>query len=77
MGVKRYLRRLFQTNRQSPRVDGGESVIHIDGTPHRVIDWSEIGLRIAGYDGAPPVGERFAFRFELPLTAEDVFEFEA
>ena len=23
------------------------------------------------------MGERFAFRFDLPLTSEDVFEFEA
>jgi hypothetical protein len=77
MKFKRLLRTLFRRDRLSQRVDGAEATVHIDGAPHLVVDWSEGGMRIANYDGAPPVGERFAFRFVLPLTSEDVFEFEA
>ena len=46
-------------------------------TAHPVLDWSESGFRLENYPESPAVGERFAFRFDLPLTSEDVFEFEA
>jgi len=77
MGLKQYFGAIFQRDRLSQRVDGTAATVHIDGAPHAVIDWSESGLRIEIYDDAPPVGERFAFRYELPLTSEDLFEFEA
>ncbi len=77
MGIKQFFGAIFQRGRLSQRVDGAAAVVHFDGTPHAVIDWSESGLRIKSYDDPPPTGERFAFRFELPLTSEDMFEFEA
>ncbi len=77
MAFDRLIRTLFGRARRSQRVEGAAATIEIDGESHPVIDWSENGLRIANFDGAPPVGERFAFRFALPLTREDVFEFEA
>jgi len=77
MAFDRLLRTLFGQARRSQRVEGAAASIEIDGAPHPVLDWSESGLRIAAYDGAPPVSERFAFRFALPLTSEDMFEFEA
>jgi hypothetical protein len=40
------------------------------------MDWGESGFRLINFEGAPSKGERFAFRFELPLTSEDIFEFE-
>jgi hypothetical protein len=77
MGIKRFFGALFNAGRISQRVDGAAATVHIDGAAHAVIDWNESGLRVESYDDAPPVGERFAFRFELPLTSDDLFEFEA
>ncbi len=77
MGIGRFFRALIGRYRLGERVDGAEAKIHIDGAPHPVIDWGERGLRIANFEDAPPVGQRFSFQFELPLTSEDVFEFEA
>ena len=70
---------LFRTlfpRRSSQRVVGSLAEVHIDGVPHHVLDWSETGLSIDRYEGSPAVGERVMFRFVLPLTSEDVFEFE-
>ena len=60
----------------SQRVVGSLAEVYIDGVPHPVVDWSESGLSIDGYPDSPAVGERIMFRFVLPLTSEDVFEFE-
>ena len=76
MGLQRLLRSIF-AGRTAQRVVGSDAQVFIDGTPHPVIDWSESGLSIARYSGSPKVGERFAFRFVLQLTSEDVFEFDA
>ncbi len=64
-------------DRRSDRVESTDANVYIDGIAHPVLDWSESGFRLANYEGSPATGERFAFRFELPLTSEDVFEFEA
>lgn len=63
--------------RRGERVESTDANVYIDGVSHPVIDWSESGFRLANYEGSPAKGERFNFRFELPLTSEDVFEFEA
>lgn len=64
-------------DRRSERVDGTDAVVTIDDVGHPVQDWSESGFRLVNYPDSPAKGERFAFRFDLPLTSEDVFEFEA
>ncbi len=63
--------------RRSERVESTEANVYIDDIAHPVADWSESGFRITNYEGSPEKGERFSFRFELPLTSEDIFEFEA
>lgn len=70
---------LFRTlfpRRRAQRVVGSLAEVYIDGVPHHVQDWSETGLGIEGYEGSPAAGERVLLRFVLPLTSEDVFEFE-
>jgi len=64
-------------DRRSERVESSDANVFIDGVEHPVMDWSESGYRLTNYADSPAKGERFAFRFELPLTSEDVFEFEA
>lgn len=64
-------------DRRGVRVETTDAIVYIDDAAHPVLDWSESGFRIANYKGSPPEGQRFAFRFDLPLTSEDVFEFEA
>lgn len=64
-------------DRRGERVESTDAVVHIEDVEHPVLDWSESGFRIANYDNSPAKGERFAFRFDLPLTSEDVFEFDA
>ena len=64
-------------DRRGERVETNDAIVSIEGVEHPVLDWSESGFRIANYEGSPPKGERFAFRFDLPLTSEDVFEFDA
>ena len=76
MGLQRLIRSIF-AGRTAQRVVGSEAQVYIDDIPHPVIDWSESGLSIAGYPDSPKAGERFAFRFVLQLTSEDVFEFDA
>ena len=68
---------LRRRDRRGVRVETTDAIVYIDDASHPVIDWSESGFRIVNYEGSPPKGERFAFRFDLPLTSEDVFEFEA
>lgn len=63
--------------RRGDRVESTDANVYIDGVAHPLLDWSESGFRIANFADPPAKGERFAFRFELPLTSEDVFEFEA
>jgi hypothetical protein len=70
------MRKLFR-HRTAQRVVGSDAVVYIDGVAHPVIDWSEVGLRIETFPDSPQPGERFAFRFDLPLTHEDLFEFDA
>tara|TARA_Y100001934_G_scaffold257237_1_gene326105 strand:- start:151 stop:531 length:381 start_codon:yes stop_codon:yes gene_type:complete len=64
-------------DRRGERVESTEANVFIDDVSHPVMDLSESGFRIENHPDSPAVGERFAFRFELPLTSEDVFEFEA
>jgi len=64
-------------NRRGERVESTDANVFIEDTAHPVLDWSESGFRLENYPESPAVGERFAFRFDLPLTSEDVFEFEA
>lgn len=64
-------------DRRGERVESTDAKVFIDEVEHSLMDWSESGFRIANYAGSPAKGERFAFRFQLPLTSEDVFEFEA
>ena len=64
-------------DRRGERVESTDANVFIDDVAHPVMDWSESGFRIENYPDSPAAGERFAFRFELPLTSEDVFEFEA
>ena len=64
-------------NRRGDRVESADANVYIDGVAHPVIDWSESGFRLTNFDSSPAKGERFNFRFELPLTSDDVFEFEA
>lgn len=76
MGLQRLLRSIFAA-RTAQRVVGSDAQIFVDDTPHPVIDWSETGLRLERFPGGPKANDRFAFRFVLPLTSEDVFEFDA
>lgn len=64
-------------DRRSERVESSDARVYIDEIEHPVIDWSENGFRLANFPDSPTKGDRFAFRFVLPLTSEDVFEFEA
>ncbi len=64
-------------DRRGERVESTDANVYIADVAHPVLDWSESGFRLANYDESPANGERFAFRFELPLTSEDIFEFEA
>ena len=64
-------------NRRGERVESTDANVFIEDTAHPVLDWSESGFRLENYPESPAVGERFAFRFDLPLTSEDVFEFAA
>lgn len=64
-------------SRRGDRVESTDANVFIDGAAHPLLDWSESGFRVANYPDSPAKGERFAFRFELPLTSDDVFEFEA
>ncbi len=64
-------------DRRGERVESTDAKVTIDDHEHPVMDWSESGFRLANYPESPAKGERFAFRFDLPLTSEDVFEFEA
>jgi hypothetical protein len=64
-------------DRRGERIESTDANVFIDDVAHPVFDWSESGFRLTNFEGSPAKGERFAFRFELPLTSEDVFEFEA
>lgn len=64
-------------DRRGDRVESRDAKVYLNGDPHPVVDWSESGFRLINFEGAPPQGERFEFRFELPVTSEDIFEFEA
>lgn len=63
--------------RHGERVESSDAKVYLNDTPHPVMDWSESGFRLINFEGSPAQGERFAFRFELPVTSEDIFEFEA
>ena len=62
---------------RAERVDGAEAHVFVNDIAHPVLDWSESGFRVEAFQDAPAKGDRFAFRFELPLTSEDIFEFNA
>jgi hypothetical protein len=68
--------------RRGDRIESSDAKVFLDAKvylnddPHPVIDWSESGFRLTNFEGAPAPGERFSFRFELPVTSEDIFEFE-
>lgn len=64
-------------DRRGDRVESSDAKVYLNDEPHSVLDWSESGFRVTNFDGPPERGERFAFRFVLPLTSEDIFEFEA
>lgn len=77
MGLNELINTLMRQRRRGERIESADARVFIDNKEHPVLDWSESGFRIASYGGSPEKGERFAFRFALPLTNEDVFEFEA
>ncbi len=77
MGLSKVFNALMRQRRRGERIESADARVFIDGKEHSVLDWSESGFRISGYDGTPDKGTRFAFRFSLPLTNDDVFEFEA
>jgi PAS domain-containing protein len=77
MGLSKIFNALMRQRRHGERIESADARVFIEDKEHQVLDWSESGFRISGYDGAPDKGTRFAFRFALPLTDEDVFEFEA
>jgi hypothetical protein len=77
MGISSLFNIFRWRGRRGERVESTEAKVYIDDIPHPVLDWSESGFRLLNFEGSPAKDERFAFRFELPLTSEDVFEFEA
>lgn len=64
-------------DRRGDRVESNDAKVYLNDAPHPVVDWSESGFRLINFEGSPAQGERFAFRFELLVTSEDIFEFEA
>lgn len=63
--------------RSEDRIPVGRAKIYIHGEMFNVINWSRHGLMIGPYSGSIRTGQPFTFRFVLPMSDEDDFEFSA
>ena len=63
--------------RAEDRIPIGRAMIYIHGERFNVINWSRHGLMIGPYTGSLRTGQPFTFRFVLPMSDEDDFEFSA
>ena len=59
------------------RIPVGRARIYIHGEMFNVINWSRHGVMIGPYSGSLRKGQPFTFRFVLPMSDEDDFEFSA
>ncbi len=63
--------------RDEDRIPIGRAKIYIHGEMFNVINWSRHGLMVGPYAGSLRPGQPFTFRFVLPMSDEDDFEFSA
>ena len=63
--------------RGEDRIPVGRAKVYIHGEMFNVINWSRHGLMVGPYSGALRAGQPFTFRFVLPMSNQDDFEFSA
>ncbi len=63
--------------RTEDRIPVGRAKVYIHGEMFNVINWSRHGVMIGPYSGSLRAGQPFTFRFVLPMSDEDDFEFSA
>jgi hypothetical protein len=63
--------------RGEERLPVGRAKVYIHGEMYNVINWSRHGVMVGPYSGALRAGQPFTFRFVLPMSDEDDFEFSA
>lgn len=63
--------------REEDRIPIGRAKIYIHGEMFNVINWSRHGVMIGPYSGSLRRGQPFTFRFVLPMSDDDDFEFSA
>ncbi len=66
-----------RTKRNEDRIPVGHAKVYIHGEMFNVINWSRHGVMIGPYSGSLRAGQPFTFRFVLPMSDEDDFEFSA
>lgn len=63
--------------RVEERIPVGRAKVYIHGEMFNVINWSRHGVMIGPYSGSLRAGQPFTFRFALPMSDDEDFEFSA
>ncbi len=66
-----------RSERGEHRIPVGRAKVFIHTEPYNVINWSRHGVMIGPYSGTLEAGTPFTFRFVLPMSDDDDFEFSA
>jgi len=61
--------------RYEERIPTGGAVAHIHGEGFNVINWSRHGILIGPYIGPLKAGDPFTFKFQMPMSDGEDFEF--
>ncbi len=66
---------LRRKKREEERIPVGGAIVDIHGEGFNVINWSRHGIMIGPYIGDLKIGDPFTFKFRMPMSDGNDFEF--